>query len=84
MNKSSHYCKVCGLYHEAPPWGENGNTPSFELCECCGAEFGFDDYSTEGIAEYRRQWLNDGAKWLIPRWRLANWNLDEQLKNAAC
>jgi len=63
--KKEHYCRICGLYIEDLPWGEDGNTPSYEICPCCGVEFGHEDYTILSAKEYRIKWLKDGADWLV-------------------
>jgi hypothetical protein len=35
------------------PWGDDGQTPSYEICPNCNAEFGYEDASENGIANYR-------------------------------
>jgi rubredoxin len=41
-------CRVCGLiYDKFYPWGEDGEVPSHDICDCCGTEFGYDDVSIE-------------------------------------
>lgn len=59
------------------PWGMSVECPNYDICNCCGAEAGCDDWN---IA-YRQQWLRRGAPWFEERERPANWNLEEQLKN---
>ena len=52
-------CRVCG-YDYAPdffPWGETGNSPTFEICQGCGVEFGYSDTNLEGIIAYRQHYL---------------------------
>ena len=44
-----YYSRVCGYELAYFPWGENNDTPSYEICPCCGAEFGCDDYTPETI-----------------------------------
>lgn len=75
-----HHCKVCGLYHEDPPWGEDGQSPTYNICACCGVEFGNDDYTPEAVLKYRQACLDKGSVWFEPKERPANWNLEEQLK----
>lgn len=58
-----HECRVCGYHAGKPTWGDTGETPSFELCDCCGAQFGKDDVSPEIINEYRNKWISKGRKW---------------------
>lgn len=57
-------------------------TPTYEICPCCGVEWGNEDYTLESRIEYRNKWLAAGAKWFEPQKKPANWNLEEQLKNA--
>ncbi|MGN6435868.1 MAG: hypothetical protein ACTHMM_05010 [Agriterribacter sp.] len=78
---SKQNCKVCGFYNDAPPWGEDGDSPTFEICPCCGVEFGNEDYTKESTKEYRKKWIDGGTKWFNPRERPEKWNLEEQLKN---
>ena len=32
----AYRCRVCGLNQDFKPWGEDGKTPAFEICGCCG------------------------------------------------
>lgn len=76
-------CRVCGFQYAADyyPWGEDGNTPSYDFCVCCHAEFGFDDWEIEELRAYRAKWLSEGAKFRELTMCPENWNLEEQLKN---
>ncbi|SHK35157.1 hypothetical protein SAMN02745163_03655 [Clostridium cavendishii DSM 21758] len=77
-----YICPVCG-YNELDekPYDLDGN-PSYEICSCCGFEFGFDDDSEgESFESYRTKWLNKNAKWFREKKKKENWNLEEQLKN---
>ena len=59
---TSYSCPVCGfagLY--APPYDEMG-CASFDICPCCGTEFGYDDSKTSH-SELRRRWIGAGALW---------------------
>ena len=77
-----YICPVCG-YPELGelPYDSDGN-PSYEVCDCCGFEFGFDDDSN-GISfqDYREKWIKEGSKWFSPDKKPAKWDLSEQLKN---
>jgi hypothetical protein len=59
--------------------------PSYDVCPCCGYEFGNDDNPGTGLPidfhTYRQHWLRDGAKWFDDRQRPKDWNLNNQLRN---
>lgn len=76
-----HYCRVCGLYSEEKPWGEDGKSPAYLICQCCGVESGYEDYTLESTIEYREQWIANGAKWFDLKRKPENWNLEEQMRN---
>ena len=73
-------CRVCGLLQEDKSWGEDGKTPTFDICACCGTEFGYDDANKEAVKRTRQRWLDGGAVWFAPEFRPERWNLSEQLK----
>ena len=78
----NNFCPVCGYpLGNYNPWGDDGKTPTFDICPCCGVEWGNEDYTTESRTEYRKKWLADGAKWFEPQKKPVNWNLEEQLKD---
>lgn len=76
-----HYCRVCGLYQETPPHGQSGCEPSFEICNCCGVEFGYEDLTRETVVQFRSVWIANGCKWFDPELQPASWNLDRQMAN---
>lgn len=61
------FCRVCGYDPGDPPWGDNGLDPSFEICSCCGVEWGYQDMKLEGVLKYRERWLGAGARWAYPK-----------------
>lgn len=78
-----------------PPFGDLGQPPyigrfgeaSFQCCECCGFEFGYDcDPAASGrrgsFRDYLRQWTEAGEQWFRPLRRPENWSLQEQLAAA--
>ncbi len=79
--ESIHYCRVCGLYHEDPPWGYDNKTASHDICSCCGTEFGYEDCNLKSIRQMRQRWIAEGTHWFEPKRKPENWNLEEQLKN---
>jgi hypothetical protein len=74
-----YYCRVCGLRQFEPPWGEDGKIPSYDICSCCGVEFGNEDYTLESIKSYRIKWMSSGAKWFDKNKKPTEWSLERQL-----
>src|SRR5437879_6289194 len=70
----------------APPYAQHFGEPSYEVCDCCGFEFGNDDEPGTAapvtFSEYRQEWLSDGASWFYLHKRPQQWSADEQLKRA--
>lgn len=75
---NEHNCRVCGLFITNLPWGENGNSPSYEICPCCGVEFGNEDYTINSTRQYRNKWVLKGGNWFFPSEKPQNWNIEEQ------
>jgi hypothetical protein len=69
-----------------PPYSQYFGMPSYDVCSCCGFEFGNDD--EPGIGEpdsfqsYLSEWIDGGAVWFDPQRRPADWSLVEQLRRA--
>jgi transcription initiation factor IIE alpha subunit len=83
MEENSMYiCPVCGytgLYEQ--PYDKNG-CASYEICPCCGFEFGYDDNDQgKTFKQYREKWILNGASWFNEKRKPEKWNLKEQLKN---
>ncbi len=57
------FCRICGLYIEDKPWGEDGLFPTYEVCPCCGVEFGYEDCTVESVLDYRERCITNGTKW---------------------
>jgi hypothetical protein len=83
MVNKKYCCRVCGLFQgeDHPPWGSDGKCPSFDICECCGVEFGYGDCFLDDVKRARKEWLDKGAFWNDPKYRPKNWSLEEQLNN---
>lgn len=80
-NDDRFACRVCGLLATDPPWGDDGRTPSFEICSCCGVEFGYEDSTPQGCRTYRAKWIASGNRWWDESLTPADWNLEIQLEN---
>lgn len=74
-----HNCRICGLYIEEEPWGKDGKCPTYEICPCCGVEFGNEDYTIKSAIEYRNQWVENGYKWFNVKEKPENWNVENQM-----
>lgn len=74
-------CPVCGYPDlEEPPRDGNGR-PSFDICDCCGIEFGYEDCTEENIIKYRKKWIESDGEWFSKDSKPNNWNMEQQLKN---
>jgi Excinuclease ATPase subunit len=73
-------CPVCGFpYLEEEPYINGGEAGSFDICPCCGFQFGYNP--KKSIPEYRKQWMLNGAKWFSEDDKPEDWSLEDQLKN---
>jgi hypothetical protein len=69
-----------------PPYVQWLGKPSYEVCLCCGFEFGNDD--EPGTAEpvsfetYLKDWIEGGAIWFDSKAKPSNWSLSVQLAAA--
>ncbi len=79
--KEEHYCRICGLYIEDKPWGNDGQSLTYEICPCCGVEFGNEDFDLSSIKEYRTEWLENGANWFDKESKPNFWDAKKQLMN---
>ena len=78
---NDYICPVCGYPQlEKPAWEFETGIPSFDICPCCGCEFGYHDATPEARNNYRRNWIKQGAIWFRPELRPTSWNLREQLR----
>lgn len=75
-------CPVCGYDKlSEKPYDDDGN-PSYEICSCCGFEFGFDDSNeSRNYEDYRNKWIKQGAYWFSIKAKPVDWNLKEQLES---
>lgn len=74
-------CRVCGYKLNFKIWGEDGRTPSYEICPCCGVEFGNEDYTISSIHKYRKNWIESGCVWFSIQQKPLNWSCKNQLRN---
>lgn len=81
-NNHSYICPVCGYDKLSEEPYDDGENPSYEICPCCGFEFGFDDQSRKlTYEEYRNQWIAEGMQWFNPSKKPDNWDYKKQFNN---
>lgn len=72
-------CPVCGYDKlNEEPYDDDGN-PSYEICNCCGFEFGYDE--GKDFANYQEKWIKNGAVWFNTQVKPIDWDLNKQLAN---
>jgi hypothetical protein len=76
----SYACHICGLLQDELPWGEDGKTSSFNICDCCGCEFGYNDATDVALKQYREDWVNHGKAWYKPKLKPLNWSFEKQIE----
>ena len=67
------HCPVCGVPFPEPEHIDSVRS-SWDICVCCGCEYGLDD-----TPEYRAKWLQRGSPWFTREREPGNWDLREQL-----
>lgn len=76
-------CLVCGLdlveFGADEPWGPTGDLPSFDICPCCGTEFGYEDFTLDAVRASRIRWIGDGRVWRDAGSEPAGWDVTAQL-----
>jgi len=77
-NEPTYFCRVCGLDQLEPQYGESGNMPTFNICSCCGVEFGYQDTIISAVKAFRERWVREGMRWSIPEEMPENWSWEEQ------
>jgi hypothetical protein len=82
MSVSNNTCPVCGYPDLFEPAYDEHGYSSFEICPCCGIEFGYHDH-TLTHRELRRRWIEAGMRcWSTSRLPPEGWNPIEQLRSA--
>lgn len=79
MTGGEYRCRVCGLLQPEAIWGADGQCPTYDICQCCGCEFGYTDSSVEAIRRHRERWLARDEAWSDVTTRPTGWSRDAQL-----
>jgi len=69
------HCPICGCPFTAPVEEEELRS-SYEICDCCGCEYGYSD-----DALLREYWIRSGGQWRFPEKRPKIWDMKEQLRH---
>lgn len=81
MHRNDNHCRVCGYELSFSPWGEDGESPTWDICPCCGTEFGYEDCTRASARKKREKWISSGKKWFKEREKPTDWNYEEQSIN---
>jgi len=67
---SKNICPVCNYDGLSEPPYNNSGDGSYEICRCCGFQFGYRDYGKNGykdknilILHWRSMWIDSGYIW---------------------
>jgi hypothetical protein len=75
-----YVCPVCGYPDlDFPPYDTFG-IPSFNICLCCGCEFGYQDATLKAKRAFLNSWKKRGFPWRYPDKKPENWDVKSQLK----
>lgn len=78
VHRNDNHCRVCGYELLEPPWGNDGRSPTWDICPCCGTEFGYEDCTPESARKMRQEWISNGKKWFDETKMPKDWDFDHQ------
>ena len=82
-NRPGNHCPVCGFDLGYAPWGESGDVATFDICGCCGIEFGYQDSTDTGLIRARNDWIAQGYPWKgDAKDKPADWDPEAQLRES--
>jgi len=71
------------IRHILPPYEIHFGLPSYEVCSCCGFEFGNDDNpgtsQPQSFEDYFAEWQASGCVWFDEEKKPEGWSLARQL-----
>lgn len=80
----SHTCPVCAYPNLVEPPRSKSGGGSYEICPCCGFQFGVDDEDRGLTYETARErWIGGGAKWWSSTPPPKGWKAEAQLATLA-
>ncbi len=87
MKKKKYTCPVCGFDELENELYDDNGFGTYEICVCCGFEFGADDFPDKETAykNWREEWIGNGCKWFSKATKPPkNWSATEKLNNISC
>lgn len=79
----AHTCLVCGFPHLTEPPRPKTGGGSFEICPCCGYQFGVDDDDEQiPYDKARADWILQGMPWRGSNPPPRHWDPKDQLSRA--
>ena len=74
-------CPICGYPElDEPAYDPTYGVPSFDICACCGYEFGYGDPTEQAAKErFLKSWIEFGTPWFRPDLKPSNWSAKDQL-----
>ncbi|PWE39732.1 hypothetical protein C9I49_25505 [Pseudomonas prosekii] len=80
-SNQTYVCPVCRYPDLDEPAYDSFGCASYNICPCCGTEFGYDD-STTAHSDLRGKWVSEGMQWWSKHQLKPNdWDPVRQLKN---
>lgn len=70
-------CPVCEYNQLTEEPFNKKNEPSYEICPCCGFEFGFNGDNKHTFNKYRQEWIKEGCPWFMDQLKPKNWKYKE-------
>ena len=80
-SKAERYCRVCGLDHGEREVRDEYGCPTYNICDCCGVEFGYGDETVENCIAIRKLWIEQGMKWHDGKQKPDNWDPEQQFNS---
>ena len=82
MHNNQYLCPVCGYPELDDPAYDEYGCSSYEICPCCGTQFGYDD-TEKSHFQLRVEWVQQGGRWWSSTLETTeNWDAERQLFKA--
>lgn len=78
-NDKKNICPVCGYDGLEEPAYDKNLVPSYNVCACCGVEFGVDDFYISPTS--LKQFIDSNKQWFDESKKTKKWCFEKQLEN---